>query len=490
MLASSSIDGRARSHLAIISDEKVPLWRRWLTVRPEQVALLSSNTSYTWSQVAECVSGVAQSLESEGVTQNTCVTLIGKNSVDSVMLYLACQELGAVCAFVMPAPLSVIEAKLDTLYGDQLTRFVYLAEPSGLKGSDLTHTNTQIIRPVVSSPSSEVSTYSCPNTSVSKQLASIIFTSGSTGIPKAVAHTARQHQASAQGLLKELRYQSPDCWLLSLPIYHVSGLAIVHRWLEAGAVLKVGVGNLIADLDGVTHASLVPTQLKRLLDSQSVLSLTHVLLGGSQIPTQLAQQAKEQGIETWLGYGMTEAASTVTAKLVNGLEGCGNVLENRQIKIANQRIFISGETLAQGYYHQGICTPIVDSEGWFDSKDLGCWHDGQLVVIGRVDNQFISGGENIHCEEIERVLNQYPDFAQSIVIAVENEEFGHRPVAVIETKSEVKTLPSKQDIESFLVGKLEKFKWPVRYELMPDESRQGGIKVSRQFLSDYLNRER
>ncbi|WP_052772042.1 o-succinylbenzoate--CoA ligase [Vibrio mexicanus] len=477
-------------------NQNVPQWRYWQSVRPNQVALFTANKNYTWAQLAEKVAVASQNLESEGVTRNTCVTVIGKNSLESVILYLACQEIGAVCAFVMPAPLNIIENKLDTLYGEQLTRYVYLGHESGLNDNEISSINARVISPLMQIDSEEVSTYfdsetySTVTAYQDSQLASIIFSSGSTGIPKAVAHTVSQHRSSAEGLLKDFHYRALDCWLLSLPIYHVSGLAIVHRWLEAGAALKVGVGNLAADFNGVTHASLVPTQLKRLLDSQCDLSLTHVLLGGSQIPMQLAQQAKDQGIDTWLGYGMTEAASTVTAKPVDGLEGCGHVLSNRKVKITKQRIFISGETLAQGYYHQGICTPMVDDEGWFDSKDLGCWQDGQLVVIGRADNQFISGGENIHCEEIERVLNQHPDVVQSIVIPIADEEFGHRPVAVIETKNEVKTRPNKQDIERFLDGKLEKFKWPVRYELMPDESRQGGIKVSRQFLADYLNRVR
>ncbi len=54
-------------------------------------------------------------------------------------------------------------------------------------------------------------------------LASIVFTSGSTGTPKAVVHTHRQHLASAQGLLSEFQFNHQDTWLLSLPLYHVSG---------------------------------------------------------------------------------------------------------------------------------------------------------------------------------------------------------------------------------------------------------------------------
>lgn len=133
------------------------------------------------------------------------------------------------------------------------------------------------------------------------------------------------------------------------------------------------------------------TQLHRLLQSKQALTLTHVLLGGSHIPEALGLEAQQMGIETWLGYGMTEAASTVTAKQVDSSNTAGFVLDQRQLKIEDQRIFIGGNTLASGYYYQGDLTPLVDDQGWFDSKDLGEWDGEQVSIIGRADNQFISG---------------------------------------------------------------------------------------------------
>ncbi|NMV13021.1 AMP-binding protein, partial [Vibrio parahaemolyticus] len=163
----------------------------------------------------------------------------------------------------------------------------------------------------------------------------------------------------AEGLLQEFIFTQQDSWLLSLPLYHVSGLAIVYRWLYVGATLKVGSGKLVDDVQGVSHASLVATQLKRLLDDDAHLSLTHVLLGGSHVDHELALRASGQGIETWLGYGMTEAASTVTAKRIDSTSNAGHVLKHRKIKLVDQRIFVGGKTLAAGYFHQGHVTPFL-----------------------------------------------------------------------------------------------------------------------------------
>jgi O-succinylbenzoic acid--CoA ligase len=298
---------------------------------------------------------------------------------------------------------------------------------------------------------------------------------------------ARQHIASAKGLLQRFRYDIDDVWLLSLPMFHVSGLAIIWRWLTVGAVLKVGSGHLDADIQGVTHASLVTTQLQRLLASSAPLQLKRVLLGGSHIPQQLAYQARARSIDTWLGYGLTEAASTVTAKPIDAVESAGAVLPNRKVKVEQGRIHIAGDTLAQGYFHQGKLQSLTNEQGWFDTKDLGQWikptlEERELEVIGRADNLFISGGENIHCEEIEAALLQHEAIHQVMVIPVKCPEFGARPVAVVQGES----LPCQDSLERCLRDKLERFKWPVAYYLMPESTTSSGIKIPRKDIKDWL----
>ncbi len=433
------------------------------------LALSTPEAQYTWQQLAAKVERVAASLRVQGVAKNQVLTCVGKNSVELVFTYLACMEIGAICALTMPQTKAELETKLDALYADVNARKLWLVQDNDVLSELATiHFSQQ-------SPNEAESNYDAKN------IASIVFTSGSMGAPKAVAHTSEQHLASASGLLEKFRFQQGDTWLLSLPMYHVSGLAIVYRWLQAGASLKFGSGELHNDICGVSHASLVATQLKRLLESKQALSLTHVLLGGSHVPLVLSQQAAAQGIETWLGYGMTEAASTVTAKQIDQHYSAGSVLPNRKVMLKEQRIFIGGETLASGYYYQGQLTPLLQ-DGWFDSKDLGEWVNDELKIIGRADNLFISGGENIHCEEIEAELNKHPEIIQSIVVPVEDAEFGHRPVAVIQTRTEL----SQAEIESAL-GSLTRFKWPIAYYSMPEILLTEGIKVPRSKVVRWLS---
>lgn len=129
---------------------------------------------------------------------------------------------------------------------------------------------------------------------------------------------------------------------------------------------------------------------------------------------------------------------------------------------------------------------MTDEQPWFDTKDLGqCYRQAgkpdEYIILGRADNQFISGGENIHCEEIEAVLIRHPDIKQALIIPVEDKQYGHRPVAFIDTE----TLQDPKVYQAYLLPHLDKFKCPDAYYLLPVHLMNSGIKISRQELKKY-----
>lgn len=322
--------------------------------------------------------------------------------------------------------------------------------------------------------------------------ATMTLTSGSTGLPKAVVHNVSAHLANAEGVCALMNFDKEQSWLLSLPLYHVSGQGIVWRWLYAGATLVLPKEDFYQSIGEVSHVSLVPTQLQRwfdyLAEHPQPIHTRAVLLGGTQIPVKLTQALNELGIRSYAGYGMTEMASTAFAKQSDGKIGVGQPLLGREFKLVNEEVWLKGAGLAMGYWRDGRIEPLANHEGWFQTKDKGQWLGNELVIQGRLDNMFISGGENIQPEEIEKVIAQSDLVKQIFVLPKHNEEFGHRPVAIVEFHTSF----NKSSVESlnvFLQGRLERFKQPVAYYELPQDLIQGAIKISRKALADWLSQQ-
>ena len=320
--------------------------------------------------------------------------------------------------------------------------------------------------------------------------ATLVFTSGSTGTPTAILHSWANHLYSAKGANANLPLHPGDRWLLSLPLYHVGGLAILVRCALAGAAVAIPDQDrsLSATLgaSGATHVSLVATQLRRLLEAQESLPsrVRGVLLGGGPFPGSLLRRGHGRGWPLHTSYGSTEMASQITttppgAPLYD-LQTAGRCLPHRRLRIDEDgQILVAGPTLCLGVVEEGhIRDPRVN--GWFPTGDLGRLDaQNRLHVQGRTDRQFVSGGENIQPEEIEAALEQIDVIERAVVVAIPNEEYGRRPVAFVRSK----TGSVPDDWHDALAAVLPRFKIPDAVYELPDAAVQDRMKVDRELLS-------
>jgi O-succinylbenzoic acid--CoA ligase len=349
----------------------------------------------------------------------------------------------------------------------------------------------------------------------------IVFTSGSTGSAKAVVHSLANHFYSALGANQLMPLNPGDRWMMSLPLYHVGGLAIFFRTLLSGATMVVPSEKLtLAETltnKKISHLSLVPTQLQRLLQSSdgidSLLQLKLILLGGSPIPETLLDQSEELGLNINTTYGSTEMASQVAT----GKKDNHRILPFREVRISSEKdacpeIEVRGKTRFLGYlYESGLSQPF-DKNGWFKTGDIGAldvnptkiknfqpenYNVGYrktlndqsdivhtLTVLGRKDNMFISGGENIHPEEIERVMYESGMLDEAIVVPVKDVEFGKRPVAFVQYKKSA----NETELVQFLKQQLISFKVPDLLLPWPEET-EPGLKPRREKLSHQAQRQ-
>lgn len=435
----------------------------------EKIALRSSQGDvFTWGEIGQKINQTAVFLQNRGITSESAVAFCGKNSESILFLYLATIQIGAKILGLNPAfPQEKIH-ELCHEYAIDLCLFDkdLLSISNGSLSAVLPY-EADFLRP-----------------------ATMTLTSGSSGLPKAVVHHIQAHLDNARGVCQLMNFDSSQSWLLSLPLYHVSGQGIVWRWLLCGAELHFSQSDFYESLLQTTHVSLVPTQLQRLLDylaqhPQASFKTKHILLGGAHIPLELTQAIQQYGIFSYSGYGMTEMASTIFAKLSDNLSGVGQPLLGREFQLVNEEIWLKGAGLALGYWKKGEILSITNEQGWLPTKDKGVWQNNELVVVGRLDNMFISGGENIQPEEIEGVILQSNLVKQVFVLPKKDSEFGSRPIAILEFYEHF-TESAVEKLRIFLQQRLVRFKHPIAYYPLPQGIQKGAIKISRKALAQWL----
>jgi len=439
-------------------------WRDWQKRCPASLAIDNGEITLSWQQLSQAVAEHAQGIQQQGVAAGDVVALRSANSLAAVLSWLGLMACGARVLGLNP---QLPDAQLRQLWPGLRPDFML-----NLAGTTSMERPTLALRPVTGDGSQPWQ----PD-----RIATLTLTSGSTGLPKAAAHTFSAHLHSAAAVIELMALTAEDRWLLSLPLFHVSGQGILWRWLLAGATLVIpDEAGLHAALARSSVASLVPTQLWRLLHQPALPArLRAVLLGGAQIPAELTRRAEAAGLHCYCGYGMTETASTLCARRADEHPGVGAPLAGHQVKIVEGEIWVRSPALASGYWLQGVLMPLTDQDGWLRTGDCGRWQQGELLLDGRRDNLFFSGGESVQPEQIERILVAHPAVTQVFIVPKVDAEYGHRAVALVEGSIGLEALAD------WAAPKLTGYQRPVAwYPLPPDNA--GAIKRSRVQLKAWV----
>lgn len=266
----------------------------------------------------------------------------------------------------------------------------------------------------------------------------LLPTSGSTGAPRVVTLPADALLAGARAT--HARVGPPGRWLLALPLTHVAGWQVLVRGLlataaeqlpvtlPAGSSTAAAVARALDDADPPPrYASLVPTQLARLLDDEhataTAADLT-VLLGGAAAPATLLDRARAAGLRVATTYGSTETSG-----------GCvydGVPLDGVEVALdADGRLQVGGAVVATGYRDGSSGFADRDGTRWFTTSDLARLDGGRVEVLGRADDVVVTGGENVAPAAVERVLHGVDGIEAAVVVGVPDDEWGQVVVALV-----------------------------------------------------------
>ncbi len=295
----------------------------------------------------------------------------------------------------------------------------------------------------------------------------LLYTSGTTAAPKAAVLRHRHLTSYVIGTVEFAAAEPDQAVLVSVPPYHVAGLANLLSNLYLGRRIvylpQFDAAAWVAAVrrESITNAMVVPTMLARICDvldadGAGLPSLQALSYGGARTPATVLQRVMTllPHVDLTNAYGLTETSSTIavlgpddhraardgdplaTARLASA----GRVLPTVEIEVRGPlgdplppgepgEIWVRGEQVSGEY--AGKEAPL-DAAGWFPTRDRG-WidADGYLFIEGRSDDTIIRGGENIAPAEIEEVLLTHPDIAQCAVVGVPDDEWGQRIAAVV-----------------------------------------------------------
>lgn len=308
-----------------------------------------------------------------------------------------------------------------------------------------------------------------------------IQTSGSTGTPKTINLTRKQLESSARKTIKLLNLQPGDTTLVCLNTEYIAGMMMLARGFmaELQMIIVEPISNpmkLVPEGMLFDFASFVPMQLQKILQDtpENIPMLNHmkgILIGGAPVNFNLQRQLQQLTVPVYHTYGMTETASHVALRLLNGPDAAEyyEVLENINLGFDNR-----GCLTIQG--------DVTNNELIVTNDLVELLTPTRFRWIGRVDNTINSGGVKVQSEIVEvavaEALADMDPMPRFFVTSQPDELLGEHVILVLET--EPFTEADEKELKSRIKPLLKKFERPKKYYYCPTFTETATGKVSRQ----------
>jgi long-chain acyl-CoA synthetase len=464
----------------------------------------------TYAQLNEKANRVATALLKMGIQPGELVGLCAPNSGDWLAFYFGVIKAGAVAVTFS----SVLKKnELELLVGHAPPRVLLAADEKledlkGLRGSGGVET---VISPGGDFPLSRlVETGNRDFEAVDRDRADtavILYTGGTTGIPKGVMLSHENVNAAIHTVVFNERSTPEDRALCFLPFNHVFG----QMHIMNATILSAGCLELIPAFDlekvlalmaagRVTKFYAVPTVFVRFLSLEGLKeklgAVRYCFSAAASMAAEVVRQWKERtGLAIYEGYGMTEAAPTVTynhyfrhvvgsvGTEVPGIEIQIRDKEGNQKKRGEEgEICARGPNIMKGYLNNPEATQTAFWDGrWFRSGDIGLFDDqGYLYIVDRLKDMIITGGENVYPREVEEVLFTREEVEECAVIGLPDPEWGERVTAFIIPRPGKPF--DKNVLHNYLKSRLSPFKVPKEYRLVSDFPKSPAGKILKREL--------
>jgi long-chain acyl-CoA synthetase len=422
-------------------------------------------TPYTYAQIDEGENGVANGLKRRGLHRGDRVAILSANRAEYLMVYYGILRAGLVA---VPVNFKFPRETIHFIIEDSNAKLVFCDEarrqdcPADLP---IVCFDTSPSSPEGSDKAEEFSAFIDPRpfeaiTPAPNEPGMFLYTSGSTGTPKGVVLSHQSHiwvvEARLAPNLDRHRY------LIAAPLYHMNGLALALLACAAHAtIVLLPQFNARAYIEAIeryrcTWLTAVPPMIAMMLREHDLMAKTDfssvefVRMGSAPVSASLMAALHEALPHAAVtnAYGTTEGGPVVFGPHPKGLPQPDLSVGYRHPQVPSRLIDgdnrdaeagmleMKSPAMMLGYHNRPDIALPITPDGFYITGDVFRRDaDGFHYFVGRTDDMFVSGGENIYPADVERMLERHPAIAQAAVIPIDDDIKGQKPVAFVIRKA-------------------------------------------------------
>ncbi len=435
-------------------------------------------TEVSYAELDAQCNAVARGLLKKGLTRGDRVGILSLNSARMIAAYFGIMRAGLVAvpiSFKLPAETVahiVRDADLKAIFHDAGRAGIC---PRGVMaiGFDDPDGYVALLDP---GPFEAVKP-------VGREVGMILYTSGSTGMPKGVLLSHASQLWSIKSTIRTYGDRSHQRYIVAAPLFHMNGTMSVKNALAGGGSMV-----LLPSFDAKTYAraiarfhvtwlTSVPTMLamlareKDLVETLDFSSVTHVTMGSAPLTQALVDKVQALFAKAAInnGYGTTEGGPAPFGPHPDGIErpaaSLGYPLPGSEVELREGPgpdegvLYMRNPMMMEGYNNLPAKTAEVMRDGWYRSGDI-MRRDGNgfFHFVGRADDMFVVGGENVWPGEVERLIERMPGVHQAIVVPVPDAIKGTLPFAFIVPQKDATITES--DVKAFTIANGPAFAHP------------------------------